>query len=187
MANASDSRLNLYVQSFAELVPECVLLAHFPVHLYPKGMLFLLSFLNDFGAVSSHVLPVPCTGKCVRKEQPDRTVCSMPMDLPLRLECEERASHKPTGIGDEVSRRTSSRRAIVSLARNEMSSGSSADDRQRAHVVRMLARARKRNRQAQKIVAKWEAKLTELNRKGVATKQPRLWQEEHLHILEDAT
>ena len=54
-------------------------------------------------------------------------------------------------------------------------------------MVRMLARARKRNRQAQKIVAKWEAKLTELNRKGVATKQPGLWQEEHLHISEDAT
>lgn len=139
--------------------------------------------MNGFSAISMHVLPlvigVPCTGKCVRKEQPDRTVCSMPMDLPLRLECEERASHKPTGIGDEVSRRASSLRAIVSSARSEMPSGSSADDRRRAHVVRMLARARKRSRQAQKIVAKWEAKLIELDREGVATKQPRLWQEEH--------
>ena len=129
--------------------------------------------------LSMHVLPlvigVPCTGKCVRKEQPDRTVCSMPMDLPLRLECEERASHKPTGIGDEVSRRTSSLRAIVSSAKSKMPS---PDDRRRAHVERMLARARKRSRQAQKIVAKWEAKLMELDREGVATKQPRLWQEE---------
>ena len=122
---------------------------------------------------SMHVLPlvigVPCTGKCVRKEQPDRTVCSMPMDLPLRLECEERASHKPTGIGDEVSRRTSSLRATVSSARSEMPS---ADERRRTHVERMLARARKRNHQAQKIVAKWEAKLTKLNREVVAAKQP---------------
>ena len=123
-----------------------------------------------------HVLPVPCTGKCVRREQTNRTVCSMPMDLPLRLECEERASHKPTGIGDEVSRRTSSLRAIVSSARSEMTS---TDDGRRKHVERMLARARKRSRQAQKIVAKWEAKLIELDREGVATKQPRLWQEEH--------
>ena len=135
---------------------------------------------------SMHVLPlvigVPCTGKCVRKEQPDRTVCSMPMDLPLRLECKERASHKPTGIGDEVSRRTSSRRAIVSSARNEMPS---TNDRRRTHVELMLARARKRSRQAQKIVAKWEAKLTELNRECVATKQPRLWHEEHPDTTED--
>ncbi len=42
----------------------------------------------------------------------------------------------------------------------------------------MLARARKRSRQAQKIVMKWEAKLTELNREGVVIKQPRLWQED---------
>ena len=63
-----------------------------------------------------------------------------------------------------------------------MPPGSGADDRRRAHVERMLARARKRSRQAQKIVAKWEAKLTELDREDVATKQPRLWQEEHLHI-----
>ena len=149
---------------------------------YPEGMLFLHSFMSGFDEIFMHVLPVPCTGKCVRREQADRTVCCMPMDLPLRFECEERASHKPTGIGDEVSKRASSSRAIVSSARSEMPSGSGADDCRRAHVERMLARARKRSRQAQKIVAKWEAKLTELDREDVATKQPRLWQEEHLHI-----
>ena len=46
-------------------------------------------------------------------------------------------------------------------------------------MERMLARARKRSHQAQKIVAKWEAKLIELDRECVATKQPQLWQEEH--------
>lgn len=53
------------------------------------------------------------------------------------------------------------------------------EDRRKAHVERMLARARKRSRQVQKIVAKWEAKLAEMNREGVAVKQARLWQEEH--------
>ena len=139
-------------------------------------MLFLHSFMSGFGEIFMHVLPVPCTEKCVRREQTDRTVWSMPMDLPLRLECEERASHKPTGIDDEVSRRASSLRAIVSSARSEMTN---TDDGRRKHVERMLARARKRSHQAQKIVAKWEAKLIELDREGVATKQPRLWQEEH--------
>ena len=52
-------------------------------------------------------------------------------------------------------------------------------------MERMLARARKRSRQAQKIVAKWEAKLMELDREGVATKQPRLWQEEHPFTVKD--
>ena len=119
---------------------------------YPEGMLFLHSFISGFGEIFMHVLPVPCTGKCVRREQTDCTVCSMPMDLPLRLECKERASHKPTGMGDEVSRRISSLHAIVSSPRSEMPG---TDDRRRKHMERMLARARKRSRQAQKIVAKW--------------------------------
>ena len=67
-----------------------------------------------------------------------------------------------------------------------MPSGSSADDRRRTHVERMLARARKRSRHAQKIVEKWEAKLAELDQDAVAIKQPRLWQEEHLVLCKDA-
>ena len=51
-------------------------------------------------------------------------------------------------------------------------------------IVSMLARARKRSRQAQKIVAKWKAKLMELDREGVAIEQPRLWQEEHSFTTE---
>lgn len=67
-----------------------------------------------------------------------------------------------------------------------MPSRLSADDRQRAHVERMLARARKRSRQALKIVAKWEDKLAELNREVVRTTQPRLWQEEQPHSIEES-
>ncbi len=52
--------------------------------------------------------------------------------------------------------------------------------RYRAHVERMLARARKRSRQAQQIVEKWEVKLFELDREGVVARQPKLWQEEQL-------
>ena len=48
----------------------------------------------------------------------------------------------------------------------------------------MLQRAEKRSRQAQKIVEKWKAKLMELDRVGVAVKQARLWQDEHLQEIE---
>jgi hypothetical protein len=47
----------------------------------------------------------------------------------------------------------------------------------------MLQRAEKRSRQAQKIVEKWKAKLMELDKAGVAAKQARLWQKEHLQEI----
>ena len=50
--------------------------------------------------------------------------------------------------------------------------------RYRAHVESMLARARKRSRQALQIAEKWEARLAELDRESVAVRQPKLWQEE---------
>jgi hypothetical protein len=64
-----------------------------------------------------------------------------------------------------------------------MSSSPTIKDRQRAHVERMLQRAEKRSRQAQKIVEKWKAKLMELDKAGVAAKQARLWQKEHLQEI----
>jgi hypothetical protein len=64
-----------------------------------------------------------------------------------------------------------------------MSSSATIEDRQRAHVERMLQRAEKRSRQAQKIVEKWKAKLMELDKAGVAAKQARLWQKEHLQEI----
>lgn len=97
------------------------------------------------------------------------------------------AFHKPTGFGDENGRRTKCIRTkanIDLIRRAEMSFSPTIEDRQRAHVERMLQRAEKRSRQAQKIVEKWKAKLMELDRAGVAAKQARLWQEEHLQEIE---
>ena len=87
------------------------------------------------------------------------------------------AFHKPTGFGDENGRRTkciSTKVNIDLIRRAEMSFNPTIEDRQRAHVERMLQRAEKRSRQAQKIVEKWKAKLMELDRAGVAVKQARL-------------
>lgn len=59
-----------------------------------------------------------------------------------------------------------------------MASGSDIEIRRRAHVERMLARAEKRSRQALKIVEKWKVRRADLEREGIAAKQPRLWQDE---------
>lgn len=48
---------------------------------------------------------------------------------------------------------------------------------ERQHVERMLARARRRAKQADKLVVKWEARLTEVSRKEVSVKQRVLWDE----------
>ena len=47
----------------------------------------------------------------------------------------------------------------------------------RLHVERMLTRARRRAKQAAKLVEKWEKRLVETNRSEVATKQASLWDE----------
>ena len=47
--------------------------------------------------------------------------------------------------------------------------------RKRAHAERMLACAQRRSRQAAKLVEKWEARLADLDREGVAVKQAKLW------------
>ena len=44
----------------------------------------------------------------------------------------------------------------------------------------MLARAERRSRQAATLVAKWKARLAELEREGVVARQTRLWAEEQL-------
>jgi len=43
----------------------------------------------------------------------------------------------------------------------------------------MLARAEQRSKQAAKLVEKWKARLTELDREGVVAKQARLWSDDH--------
>ena len=42
----------------------------------------------------------------------------------------------------------------------------------------MLQRAQKRQAQAAKLVEKWQRKLADLDRAGIACVQPRLWPEE---------
>jgi hypothetical protein len=53
----------------------------------------------------------------------------------------------------------------------------SKPDAKRLHVERMLARARRRAKQAAKLVEKWEKRLAETNRSEVAAKQASLWDE----------
>ena len=43
------------------------------------------------------------------------------------------------------------------------------------HVERMLVRAERRSRQASKLVEKWQTRLADLDREGVATKQAKLF------------
>ena len=50
--------------------------------------------------------------------------------------------------------------------------------RQRKHAERMLQRAQKRQAQAAKLVEKWQRKVADLDRAGIAQVQPRLWPEE---------
>jgi hypothetical protein len=103
------------------------------------------------------------------------------------LECEERCIPQTHRLRrrDWKKNEVHSLEANIDLIRRaEMSSSPTIEGRQRAHVERMLQRAEKRSRQAQKIVEKWKAKLMELDRAGVAAKQTRLWQEEHLQEIE---
>jgi len=56
-----------------------------------------------------------------------------------------------------------------------MTSTPDPQSRHRAHVERMLARAERRSRQAEKLVQKWKLRLAEFDRQGVAAKQAKLF------------
>jgi hypothetical protein len=56
-----------------------------------------------------------------------------------------------------------------------MATSSDPQTGQRAHAERMLARAKRRSRQALKLVEKWKARLADLDRQGVAAKQAKLF------------
>jgi anti-sigma-K factor RskA len=49
--------------------------------------------------------------------------------------------------------------------------------RERKHVERMLGRARRRAKQAAKLVEKWEKRLAAMDRLEVDAKQPKLWED----------
>ena len=54
----------------------------------------------------------------------------------------------------------------------------SNSNREREHAERMLKRAQRQQARAEKLVAKWQTKIANLDRAGVAAVQPRLWPEE---------
>jgi len=51
-------------------------------------------------------------------------------------------------------------------------------NRERAHAERMLKRAQRRQVRAAKLVEKWQTRIANLDRAGVAATQPRLWPDE---------
>jgi hypothetical protein len=51
------------------------------------------------------------------------------------------------------------------------------DLRERQHVERMLGRARRRAKQAARLVEKWEKRLAAVDRLEVDAKQPKLWED----------
>jgi hypothetical protein len=54
----------------------------------------------------------------------------------------------------------------------------SNSNREREHAERMLKRAQRQQARAEKLVAKWQTKIANLDRAGVAAIQPRLWPDE---------
>lgn len=54
----------------------------------------------------------------------------------------------------------------------------SDSNREREHAERMLTRAQRQLTRAAKLVEKWQTRIANLDRAGVAAIQPRLWPEE---------
>jgi hypothetical protein len=56
-------------------------------------------------------------------------------------------------------------------------------ERKRAHVERMLALARRREKRAAKLVRKWEQRVAELDRGEVDAKQAKLWEDDAARVV----
>jgi hypothetical protein len=54
----------------------------------------------------------------------------------------------------------------------------SGTNREREHAERMLKRAQRQQVRAAKLVEKWQTRIANLDRVGVAAIQPRLWLDE---------
>jgi hypothetical protein len=54
----------------------------------------------------------------------------------------------------------------------------SGTNREREHAERMLKRAKLQRVRAAKLVEKWQTRIANLDRAGVAAIQPRLWSDE---------
>jgi hypothetical protein len=59
----------------------------------------------------------------------------------------------------------------------------SDSNRARLHAERMLKRAQRQQTRAAKLVEKWQTKIANLDRAGVAAVQPRLWSDESDTII----
>ncbi len=57
--------------------------------------------------------------------------------------------------------------------------------RERQHAERMLARARRKAKQAARLVAKWESRVNEANRKQTLENQPSLWSDAGSEVISD--
>jgi hypothetical protein len=60
-------------------------------------------------------------------------------------------------------------------------------NREREHAERMLKRAHRQQTRAVKLVEKWQRKIADLDRAGVAAIQPRLWSDESETIISPAS
>jgi hypothetical protein len=57
--------------------------------------------------------------------------------------------------------------------------------RDREHAERMLARARRKAKQVARLVAKWESRVNEANRKQTLENQPSLWSDAGTEVSSD--
>jgi hypothetical protein len=54
----------------------------------------------------------------------------------------------------------------------------SGTDRERQHAERMLKRAQRQQKRDAKLVEKWQTRIANLDRAGIAAVQSRLWSDE---------
>jgi hypothetical protein len=59
----------------------------------------------------------------------------------------------------------------------------SDSNREREHAERMLKRAQRQQTRAAKLVEKWQTRIANLDRAGIAAVQPRLWSDESDTII----
>lgn len=73
--------------------------------------------------------------------------------------------------------------ALVSISLVWRNMKKSDSNREREHAERMLKRAQRQQARAAKLVVKWQMRITNLDRAGVAAVQPRLWSDESDTII----
>jgi len=74
---------------------------------------------------------------------------------------------------------------LISASRSAANANMKTSDsnREREHAGRMLKRAQRQHARAAKLVEKWQARIADLDRAGIAAVQPRLWSNESDTII----